>query len=156
VMPVSVPERLARPQIVVRSDAARLEILEQDRWSAPFNNELQDALRALLVQRLGALDVTNSGRAGDAPVYRIMVELQQLDAVRSGPVQAQFGLTVVRSDTRAKSDTQVRSTCSLRLQDSAGATVADVVQALQGMVVSTADALVLQVNALRNGKRDCH
>jgi len=61
VLPVSVPERLARPQIVVRTDDARVDILEQDRWSAPLNNELRDALASGIANRLGAIDVTRSG-----------------------------------------------------------------------------------------------
>ncbi len=40
VLPVNVPERLARPQLVVRSGGSgpktQLFILEQDRWSSPF------------------------------------------------------------------------------------------------------------------------
>ena len=48
-MPVAVPDRLARPQLVVRSDATRVEVLEQDRWSSPFNNELRDALAAVSI-----------------------------------------------------------------------------------------------------------
>jgi len=81
VLPVSVPERLARPQIVVRTDEARVDILEQDRWSAPLNNELRDALASGIANRLGAIDVTRSGRPANQPAYRIAVELRQLDAV---------------------------------------------------------------------------
>src|SRR5687768_4990935 len=45
VMPVNVPERLARPQLVVRTkgEAPQLFILEQERWASHFNHELRDA-----------------------------------------------------------------------------------------------------------------
>jgi uncharacterized lipoprotein YmbA len=47
ILPVNVPERLARPQLVVRfrdsGPETQLFILEQDRWSSPFNYELRDA-----------------------------------------------------------------------------------------------------------------
>src|ERR1700732_3881590 len=41
--PVGVPERLTRPQLVVQQ-GDRMEILEQDRWTSSFNNELHDTL----------------------------------------------------------------------------------------------------------------
>src|SRR6186997_2546430 len=46
ILPVTVPERLARPQLVVRpkdsGPEAQLFILEQHHWSSPFNYELRD------------------------------------------------------------------------------------------------------------------
>jgi uncharacterized lipoprotein YmbA len=83
VMPVSVPDRLARPHLV-RSDATRVEVLEQDRWSSPFNNELRDALAAGVAARLGAIDVSRGGRPADQASYRINVELRDFDAARNG------------------------------------------------------------------------
>lgn len=82
VLPVSVPERLARPQIVLRSDGTRIDIFEQDRWSAPLNSELRDALSSRIANRLGAFDVTRGGRPTNQPVYRIAVEVRQFDAAR--------------------------------------------------------------------------
>ena len=46
--PVGVAERLAKPQIVIRSnggdsDSARIQVLEQQRWSSTFDSELRDA-----------------------------------------------------------------------------------------------------------------
>ena len=45
VMPVIVPERLARPQLVIniKDKETQLLILEQARWSSHFHNELRDA-----------------------------------------------------------------------------------------------------------------
>ena len=70
--PLAVPERLARPQLVVRSagDATRsqVEILEQHRWASSFENEMRDALASGIAARLGALDGTKGGRPAAAPV----------------------------------------------------------------------------------------
>ena len=111
VAPVSLPERLARPQLVVRSagsaSSTRVDILEQERWSSPFNNELRDALASGIANRLGAIDVSRSGRPTDQPVYRIAVELREFDAVPGDKVQATYGWTISRSDSGRSSACQL-------------------------------------------------
>jgi uncharacterized lipoprotein YmbA len=54
--PVAVPERFARPQMVVRqpNGSVQVEVLEQHRWASSFENELRDALSAGIAGRLGA------------------------------------------------------------------------------------------------------
>src|SRR5437879_3464881 len=60
VLPVNVPERFARPQLVVRSKGSGAEtqlfILEQDRWSSPFNYELRDAFATGIANQTGAVN----------------------------------------------------------------------------------------------------
>ncbi|WP_083444520.1 PqiC family protein [Herbaspirillum rhizosphaerae] len=147
VLPVSVPERLARPQIVVRTDDTRVDILEQDRWSAPFNNELRDALASGVANRLGAVDVTRGGRPANQLVYRIVVELRQLDAVKGGKVDASFGWTVTRSDNNTS------TVCRLAVVEPVGGIGIDgVVQGMQRAVANAADAISADVTALRAGK----
>ena len=111
VAPVSLPERLARPQLVVRSagsaSSTRVDILEQERWSSPFNNELRDALASGIANRLGAIDVSRSGRPTDQPVYRVAVELREFDAVPGDKVQATYGWTISRSDSGRSSACQL-------------------------------------------------
>lgn len=142
-MPVAVPERLARPQIVVRSDATRVDVLETERWSSPFNSELRDALAAGVSRRLGAIDVSRSGKPADQVGYRIAVELRELDAARSGQVQAAFGWTVTRSDDRKT------AVCRLSVVEPVkGAAIADVVEALQTAVANASDAIANNVRAL--------
>ncbi|WP_081768706.1 membrane integrity-associated transporter subunit PqiC [Herbaspirillum sp. RV1423] len=147
VLPVSVPERLARPQIVVRTDDTRVDILEQDRWSAPFNNELRDALASGVANRLGAVDVTRGGRPAGRPVYRIVVELRQLDAMKGGKVDAAFGWTITRSDDNSS------AVCRLTvLEPAPGVGVDGVVQGMQRAVANVANAIAADVAALREGK----
>jgi len=147
VMPVAVPERLARPQLVVRSDATRVDVLEQERWSSPFNNELRDALAAGVAARLGAIDVSRGGRPADQPSYRINVELRDFDAVRNGQVQASFGWTITRSDDRSS------AACRLTVVERvAGGANADVVAATQKAVRQAVQAIADNVRALQAGQ----
>jgi len=96
--PLALPERLVRPQMVVRTTSGQLEILDQHRWSAPFNTELRDALAAGITQPLGAIDVSNGGRLAGQPVYRVAVQLRQWEAVDNSRIEASFSWTIRRSD----------------------------------------------------------
>lgn len=144
--PVGMPERLARPQIVVRSGAARIDILEKDRWSAPFNSELRDALASAVSSRLGAVDMTRSGKPANQTVYRITMELHDWDAVKGEQLQADLSWTVTRSDD--KRTALCRTTA---LQPARTADVDGLVQASQRLVLRLGAAIADNVTALEAG-----
>ncbi|SEL09634.1 PqiC family protein [Nitrosovibrio tenuis] len=138
ILPISVPERLARPQLVVRSTGARPEaqlfILEQDRWSSAFNYELRDAFAAGIARQTGAVNEARSLRTPGQPGYRIAIELSQFDAIVGDRVQARFGWTITRS-------TDGRSAiCSARITEPVTGGIEGVVKGTQRAVASvTAD-----------------
>ncbi|CAG2156253.1 hypothetical protein LMG31506_05648 [Cupriavidus yeoncheonensis] len=84
VAPVRVPERLNRPQLVVRDthngNEAGLRLLDLSRWSSPLPDEMRDALSQRLQASLGAVDTYQQGLADVSPVYRITTEVVRLDA----------------------------------------------------------------------------
>jgi uncharacterized lipoprotein YmbA len=99
--PLAMPERLARPQLVVRQkggDGPQVDILEQHRWASSFDNELRDALASGIARRLGAVDATKGGTPRGQPVLRIAVQLQQFDAVEGSRVDAGFSWTLRRAE----------------------------------------------------------
>ncbi|WP_137718378.1 PqiC family protein [Methylobacillus flagellatus] len=144
--PVGMPERLARPQIVVRTGAARIDILEKDRWSAPFNSELRDALASAVSSRLSAVDVTRSGKPAHQAAYRIAVELHDWDAVKGEQLQADLSWTVTRSDD--KRSAICRTTA---LEPARTANVDSLVQASQRLVQRLGAAIASNVTALEAG-----
>lgn len=107
--PVAVPERLARPQMVLTKpggQSAELELLEQYRWTSSFESEMRDALSAGIANRLGAVDVSKSGRSQGQAVWRVAVQLRQFDAIENTRVDAAFSWTARRSDTGANAACQ--------------------------------------------------
>lgn len=140
--PVAVPERLARPQMVVRqpNGSVQVEVLEQHRWASSFENELRDALSAGIAGRLGALDVTKGGRQTSQPVWRIAVQLRQFDAVDGGRVDADFSWTLRRSD---EARTLV---CQLRLGEAVGDGMDAVAQGAQRVTAAAAAAMARSVS----------
>jgi uncharacterized lipoprotein YmbA len=147
VTPVALPERLARPQLVVRSadsaSSARIDILEQERWSSPFNNELRDALASGIANRLGAIDVSRGGRPADQPVYRIAVELRQFDAVPGQQVQATYGWSISRSDNSRS------SACQISVTEAVGPGIDALVLGVQRTVADAVNGIAANLTAFK-------
>ena len=147
VMPVSVPERLARPQLVVSSKGqdGELLVLEQARWSSPFNLELRDALAAAIAGKIGAIKVIRRGRLAGQPIYRIAVELSQFDATVGGRVNARFDWTITHS-------TQARSAaCYSVISESAGDSIESLVKGIQHVVAAAAESISENLMQLNGG-----
>lgn len=147
VLAVGVPERLARPQIVVSKGDGRMDVLEQDRWAAPFNNELHDTLADGIAARLGAVDARHGGRQPGQPLYRIAVNLRQFDAIGGERVDAAFGWTVTRVDDGVSASCQASYSTPVAGIGGTGALVG----AMQKTVAQAAAAMAATVDGLRNG-----
>lgn len=143
--PVAVPERLARPQMVVqkRGGTAEVQLLEQHRWSSSFENELRDALASGIASRLGAIDVTKGGRQPSQPAWRIAVQLRQFDAVEDTRVDATFSWTVRRSDS------DLSASCQWSTTEPVGAGIDALAQGAQRVAARASDVMARHVAALR-------
>ena len=149
VMPVNVPERLARPQLVVRSRGSgqetQLFILEQDRWSSHFNKELRDAFAAGIVDQTGAVNEARGTRIPDRPVYRIAIELSEFDAIVGDRVQARFNWAITRStDNRS-------ALCYAAISEPVSGGIEGVVKGVQRAVSSAVAELSRNLVELESG-----
>lgn len=149
--PVALPERFARPQLVVRranalqlreTSQAEVDVLEQSRWSSSFEYELRDALASGIAGRLSAFDATKSGRPRGIPVYRISVQLREFDAQPGARVDTAFGWSVRRGDGDAL------ITCQLRLSETVTGGVDGVAAGAQRITGRLADEIARNVSAL--------
>jgi len=157
-LPLALPERLSRPQMLVRQagDAASAEVavLEQHRWASSFENELRDALAGGVAARLGAVDGSRSGgnvgRAPGQPAWRIAVQVRQFDAIEGARVDAALSWSIRRSDQ----DTSAG--CQWQASEAAGSGIDGVAQGAQRVTARAADAIARQVSALAAGTMgDC-
>ncbi|NUT17070.1 MAG: membrane integrity-associated transporter subunit PqiC [Cupriavidus sp.] len=150
--PVALPERLARPQLVVRrsggllpsreASEAEVDVLEQSRWSSSFEYELRDALASAIAGRLSAFDATKSGRPRGIPVYRIAVQLREFDAQPGTRVDSAFGWSIRRGDGDAL------LTCQMRLSEAVTGGVDGVAAGAQRLTGRLADEIARNVGAL--------
>ncbi|UDM49797.1 membrane integrity-associated transporter subunit PqiC [Cupriavidus sp. MP-37] len=149
VAPVRVPERLNRPQLVVRDSGngngsdAGVRLLDLSRWSAPLPDELRDALSQRLQATLGAVDTYQQGLSDVQPLYRITTEVLRLDADLGQRAGATINWTV-----RRLPDGKVVSGRTQAELPAPGA-VDGVVAAYREIVASTANDIAAGVQALR-------
>lgn len=144
--PVAVPERLARPQMVVHQaggQSAEVALLEQHRWSSSFENELRDALSSGIAARLGAIDVTKGGRQPSTPAWRIAVQVRQFDAVENTRVDAALSWTVRRSDA------DLGAACQWRTSEPVGHGIDALAQGAQRVASNVSDAIARHVAQLQ-------
>jgi uncharacterized protein len=80
VPPVDVPSQVARNQMVVRTNASQVDVLEQERWASLPGDEIRRALSGDLTRRLDTIDVSGSPYPGGVPVYRISVNVQRFES----------------------------------------------------------------------------
>jgi len=145
--PIAMPERFARPQMVVRKKGApespAVDILEDHRWSSSFENELRDALGSSIASRLGAVDVTKTGRQRGQPATRIAVQLGKFDAVEGNRVDASFTWTVRRTDEGPATG------CQLSISEPVGSGFDALAQGAQRVTAKLADAIAGSVSAVK-------
>jgi len=143
--PLAMPERFARPQLVVRKKDApngpAVDILEQHRWSSSFENELRDSLGSGIASRLGAVDVSRSGRQRGQPATRVTVQLEQFDAIEGNRVDASFTWTVRRTDEATA------ASCRLSLSEPVAGGFDALAQGAQRLTARLADAIAASVAA---------
>jgi uncharacterized lipoprotein YmbA len=155
VMPVIVPERLARPQLVVniKDKENQLLILEQARWSSHFHYELRDAFAAHIARKIGGQIEIREIRGIQAhrePIYRIAIRLSQFDATLGGRVSAKFDWTIAHS-------TQARSAaCYSVVSATAGPDIESLVKGI-GSVVAAASERIAEtlVEMNESGEATC-
>ncbi|HYR33406.1 MAG TPA: PqiC family protein [Burkholderiales bacterium] len=75
--PVSIPEMVDRPQIVVRLGANQVQIAEQARWAEPLKGAIARVVAANLATTLGARVAAQ--RNGDAD-YRVALDVQRFES----------------------------------------------------------------------------
>lgn len=150
---VRVPERLDKPQIVLRTSDSQVQELEQQRWAAPFGAELRDALSADLADALSAVDVGGATPPAGVPLYRIGADVQRLDARPGQDVSALVTWRVSRDaatpgSSSSSSSSSSALTCQTTLAEPAGGEVDAVVAATQRVVRQWSQRVAESVHSL--------
>ncbi|MES2580314.1 MAG: PqiC family protein [Pseudomonadota bacterium] len=153
ILPVNVPERLKRPQLVITAkNSSQLKILEQERWSSSFNDELQDAFVSGISNQLNAIDISRGGRTANQPTYRIAIVLQQFNATPGEQVQANFGWTITRLDAGARSADKRALSCQTTITKTVGDDMDAVVKGVQEAAADVIQAISANVTSLNSGE----
>ncbi|MDE1146123.1 MAG: PqiC family protein [Azospirillaceae bacterium] len=99
ILPVAVPERLNRAQMVLTDAGGRLDVRDDDRWAAPVADEMRLALANALWQGLHAVDTYQAPvtpAPNGPPQYRLALRLERFDATPGGTAVVDGTWTVRR------------------------------------------------------------
>ncbi|MFA9216072.1 MAG: membrane integrity-associated transporter subunit PqiC [Sphingomonadaceae bacterium] len=149
VQAVSVPPQVARSQLVVTQGAGRVELLEQERWSAPLASEIGQALSQTLSAELGTIDVFRTPTPEQATVYRISTNVQRFE---SAP--GQYALLDVVWSVRAVGSNAVL-TCRTIASEPVGAGYAELVAGHRRALIRLAADIARAVRSQSAGKAGC-
>ncbi len=136
--PVTVPEVVDRPELVVRVGVNQVALLEQHRWAEPLRSQIPRVLADNLAHLLGTSQVvTYPQNAGREAEYQVLVDIQRFES-EPGQAVTIDALWTVRHGSSGK----LKTGRSL-VRESAGgngndALVAAHVRALAGLSVEIA------------------
>jgi uncharacterized protein len=84
--PVSVPDMVDRPQMVLNASANRIEIDEFHRWAAPLRSEIPRVVAENLSRLLGTPWVWPAPNAPGDTDFRVQIDVQRFEATPAGAV----------------------------------------------------------------------
>lgn len=156
---IQVPERLRRPQFVInQTDKQEVQILEQDRWAAPFDEELSDALKANIARRTNAIESLPIVREEQLKAYRIAVILRELTAIPNNTISAEFIWTISPLPI-AKQDKPIElatANCKLLINKDLAQGTEAMVSGYQAMIDTLAENIANNITSLNmNQNPEC-
>lgn len=94
-LPIALPERLNREEMVLTGDNGRIEVRDGDRWAAPLSDEIRQIVADALWLRVGAADIYRAPipqTASGLPQYRLSLRIERFEAVpgRSAQVEGSW------------------------------------------------------------------
>jgi uncharacterized lipoprotein YmbA len=79
--PVTLPELVDRPQLVIRVGPQRVAILEEHRWAEPLKSAIPQLVAHELAARLGGAQTSvYHASAAQAADYRVLIDIQLFEA----------------------------------------------------------------------------
>ncbi|WMD21705.1 PqiC family protein [Achromobacter seleniivolatilans] len=138
VLPVTLPEYLNQPQLVVRQDdSGMLAVLDDERWLGPLDEEIRNALSAQLLDRLGIQNVAGLSWPSDGQVIRVKLQVRRFDAWPGKRVLLEAGWSL--GDAREPGEAKL--VCHGRFEEPAAAGYPALVQAQQRLVAVLAQQI---------------
>ncbi|MYM21825.1 hypothetical protein GTP46_04055 [Duganella sp. FT135W] len=144
---VTVPQQVARNQLVVTTGAGRVDLLEQERWVSPPSSEIGLALSLAISNELGTIDVFRTPTPDKAPVYRISTNVQRFE---SAP--GQYALIDAVWSVRLVGSTQVL-TCRSVAQETVSAGYDELVAGHRRAVIRISTDIAKAVRTLASGAK---
>ena len=141
ILPITIPERLDRSEIVTVSANGAIEVHDTERWASPLPAEIRHVLVETLWQRLAAVDVYQAALTGsaDVPHLSLSLRIERFDAMRGQDAVMEASWTVRQLPTGRGVACHIHLTSPLAETDtdSAVAALSAATQKLGGLVAAS-------------------
>jgi uncharacterized lipoprotein YmbA len=105
--PVTLPDVIERPQLVLRATPNRVTLVEEHQWAEPLQSEIPLVIAENLTRLLGTKQVSVYPQsAGDQAQYRILIDVQQFESALGGRASIEAFWTIRKN---FRGDPSVRS-----------------------------------------------
>lgn len=108
--PVTVPDLVDRPQLVMRVATNQVTLLDQHHWAEPLRSEIPRLVAANLAQQLPGAQVSSHARSGGDADIRVRVDINEFDSApgegvrlealwavqRAGAAESRLGRSAIR------------------------------------------------------------
>ena len=144
---VRMPPQLNRSELMVRTGPTEVTILENERWASPVNNEIEDAVRLELQDRLGRM-------TGWRPAFAKLtldIDVQHLDAELGRYALLEASWSAALSATGQRSTGARVITCTFRSDEKVHAGYAGMVEGYQREIAALADAIAAVLTSPSSG-----
>lgn len=149
VLPVSVPEQVDVPQLVLRRSDGELSLVESRQWVAPLGRELRAALADRLTQVLGARDVHRLAAVSGVQVWRVKVDVARFDSVLGRYVLLDAGWSIGGNGNG--NGNGARLTCATQVREDVGSSYEALVAGHQRALAGVADRIAGAIRQLAAG-----
>jgi uncharacterized lipoprotein YmbA len=144
---VHTPRQLNRAELMVRTGATEVTLLENERWASPVSDEIKDAVRLELQRRLRRM-------TGLRPAFAKLtldIDVHQLEAEfgRYALIEASWSATLSAAGPRS---TGARvTTCTFQADEKIHSGYAGIVEGYQREIPALADAIVAVLTGPASG-----
>ncbi|MCB4361615.1 PqiC family protein [Quatrionicoccus australiensis] len=149
VLPVGMPVLIDRQALVVRQGENGVAILDSERWTAPFSDELRDALSSNLARKLATQDLAGLPRAKGGRVLRVKLQVRRLDAWLGQQVQLEADWTL----SFAGDTTNSPLTCRAQFDVAAPGSYPQLVSAQQHAITLLAEGIAADARNFADSPR---
>ncbi len=144
-LPVSVPEHVDVPQLVVRNGTGELVLVDTRHWAAPLGYELRNALSDRLMAQLGVRDLHRLAQPQGVPVWRIRVSVSRFESVPGAYALLDAGWSIA--------DARATLSCATRVRENVTPGFDALVQGHQRAVAQLAAEIGAALQTLQSGEQ---
>jgi uncharacterized protein len=150
---VHVPPQLNRAELMVRTGPTEVMLLENERWAAPVNDEIKDALRLELQRRLGS----TSGVRPAFTKLTLDIDVQHLEAELGRDALLEASWSAVLSGAGQPPNGSGTTTCTFKAYEKIAMGYTGVVEGYQREIAALADAIeAVLMSSKSHGDASCH